>query len=149
MIAVLDNQITGMTGHQPSPASTYTRDGVETTPVSIEEMLRVSGIEKVAVVDPYDLKASTEAFKEAMRHDGPSGVVLRRVCSLVAGRRGSLGPPRRVDAERCSGCLICIRTLSCPAMNVAVGKMVIDGVSCAGCGLCAQVCPVHAIGEGE
>ena len=149
VIAVLDNQITGMTGHQPSPASTRSSAGAPATPIMIEDILRASGIEEVAVVDPYNLRASTDAFKDAILRDVPSGVVLRRVCSLVAGRQGSIGPPRRVDAEKCSGCLVCIRTLSCPAMNVEAGKMTIDEVSCAGCGLCSQVCPVHAIWEGE
>jgi indolepyruvate ferredoxin oxidoreductase alpha subunit len=112
-------------------------------------MLRASGIEEVIIVDPYDLKASTDAFKDAIRREVPSAVILRRICSLVAGRQKSLGLPRRVDAKKCSGCLVCIRTLSCPAMNIEGGKMAIDEVSCAGCGLCSQVCPVHAIGEGE
>ncbi len=145
VIAVLDNQITGMTGHQPSPASLSSGQ----PSVKIEDMLRASGIEEVAVVDPYDLRASTDAFKDAILRDVPSAVILRRVCSLVAGRQRSLSLPRRVDVEKCSGCLVCIRTLSCPAMNVEGGKMVIDEASCAGCGLCSQVCPVHAIGEGE
>jgi indolepyruvate ferredoxin oxidoreductase alpha subunit len=149
VIAVLDNQITGMTGHQSSPASTSSSKGTPTTPVKIEEMLRASGIEMVTVVDPYDLRASTDAFKEAISHGGPSGIVLRRVCSLVAGRQGALGLPRMVNSEMCSGCLVCIRTLSCPAMNIQSGKMTIDNTSCTGCGLCSQVCPFHAIEEGE
>jgi indolepyruvate ferredoxin oxidoreductase alpha subunit len=147
VIAVLDNQITGMTGHQPSPASPS--ETVPDSSVKIEDMLRASGIEEVIIVDPYDLKASTDAFKDAIRREVPSAVILRRICSLVAGRQKSLGLPRRVDAKKCSGCLVCIRTLSCPAMNIEGGKMAIDEVSCAGCGLCSQVCPVHAIGEGE
>ena len=147
VIAVLDNQITGMTGHQPSPASPSAV--LPDMSIKIEDMLRASGIDEVAIVDPYDLRASTDAFKDAIRREVPSAVILRRVCSLVAGRQRSLGLPQRVDAEKCSGCLICIHTLSCPAMNIEGGKMAIDEVSCAGCGLCSQVCPVHAIGEGE
>ena len=147
VIAVLDNQITGMTGHQPSPASPSAV--LPNASIKIEEILRASGIEDIAVVDPYDLRASIDAFKDAMSHKAPSAVILRRVCSLVAGRQRSLGHPRKVDAEKCSGCFVCIRTLSCPAMKVEGGKMAIDAVSCAGCGLCSQVCPVQAIREGE
>jgi indolepyruvate ferredoxin oxidoreductase alpha subunit len=146
VIAVLDNQITGMTGHQPSPASPSSV--LPDASVKIEDMLKASGIEAVTIVDPYNLRASTDAFKDAIRRDAPSAVILRRVCSLVAGRQRSLSLPHRVDAEKCSGCLVCIHTLSCPAMNVEGGKMTIDEVACAGCGLCSQVCPVHAIEEG-
>jgi indolepyruvate ferredoxin oxidoreductase alpha subunit len=148
IIAVLDNQITGMTGHQPSPASPPSI-GDPATSIKIEDILKASGIEEVTVVDPYNLRASTDAFKDAIRRDSPSAIVLRRVCSLLAGRQRALGTPHSVDAEKCSGCLVCIRTLSCPAMNVEGGKMVIDEVTCASCGLCSQVCPTHAIGGGD
>jgi indolepyruvate ferredoxin oxidoreductase alpha subunit len=146
VIAVLDNEITGMTGHQPSPASGRTAVNPEALKIGIEGMLRADGITHVAVVDPYDLKASTATLKEALTYEGPSGVVLRRVCSLVARRMGTLGKPLKVDSDKCTGCLACIRTLSCPAMLVASGKMVIDETTCAGCGMCAQVCPAGAIG---
>ncbi|MCX6656299.1 MAG: thiamine pyrophosphate-dependent enzyme [Candidatus Bathyarchaeota archaeon] len=148
VIAVLDNQITGMTGHQASPASGRSSTGAPANLVKIEDMLKASGIGTVAVVDPYNLKRSTEAFKEAIARDGPSGIVFRRICSLVARRMDTISKPYRVETEICTGCLLCIRTLSCPAMLVESGKMVIDEVSCAGCGMCAQVCPVSAIEGG-
>jgi indolepyruvate ferredoxin oxidoreductase alpha subunit len=146
VIAVLDNQITGMTGHQPSPASGRTTTSIQAPAIGIEDILRASGISRVAVVDPYDLNASTATLKEALKHDGSSGVVLRRVCSLVARRIGALGKPLRVDEAKCTGCLACIRALSCPAMIVESGKMYIDEATCAGCGMCRQVCPSGVIG---
>ena len=149
VIAVLDNQITGMTGHQASPASGRSSAGTSVKLIKIEDMLRASGVEKVAVVDPYDLEASTKALKEAIGYDGLSAVVLRRVCSMVARRMGALGQPRRVDSYKCTGCLACIRTLSCPAMLVDSGKMVVDVGVCTGCGMCEQVCPAEAIEGGE
>jgi indolepyruvate ferredoxin oxidoreductase alpha subunit len=148
VIAVLDNQITGMTGHQSSPASGRSPTGAPANLIKIEEMLKASGIDTVTVVDPYDIQCSTAAFKEAIGYDGPSGIVLRRACSLVTRRIGALIKPYGVNAEKCTGCLTCIRTLSCPAMLVESGKMVIDEVACAGCGMCAQICPVEAIEEG-
>jgi len=146
IIAVLDNQITGMTGHQSSPASGRSPAGDPARTIKIEDMLRASGIDHVTVVDPYDLKRSTEAFKEAIVYDGPSGIVLRRVCSLVARRMSTLGKPLSVDADACTGCLACIRSLSCPSMLVEGGKMTIDPNTCTGCGMCSQVCPSGAVG---
>ncbi len=146
VIAVLDNRITAMTGHQPSPSSGYTATGAETEPIEIERILEASGIKKVRVVDPYDLQHTKEAFIAALKERGPSAVVLRRMCSLVARRRGLLGTPSVVDPERCTACLLCLRTLSCPAMSVSEdGKMVIDPSTCTGCGVCAQICPFDAI----
>jgi indolepyruvate ferredoxin oxidoreductase alpha subunit len=144
VIAVLDNGITGMTGHQPSPSTEQTETGERMKSMKIEDILTASGIRRVTVVDPYDLRASREAFKEALGDEGPSAIVLRRVCSLVARRRGALGARYRVT-DTCTGCLLCIRTLSCPAMTVEEGRMEIDEAACAGCGMCAQVCPSGAI----
>jgi indolepyruvate ferredoxin oxidoreductase alpha subunit len=148
VIAVLDNSVTAMTGHQAAPSSGYSATAPEAKTIRIEEMIRAAGIEKVSVVDPYDLKQSREAFREALSHDGPSAIVLRRMCSLVARRRGLLGPPARVEAEKCTGCLLCVRTLSCPAMSVEAGKIVLDQATCTGCGMCAQVCPSDAVVQG-
>jgi len=148
VIAVLDNGITAMTGHQPSPSTGYAETGKEAKKIKAEDILAAAGISRVHVVDPYDLQASKEAFKEALETEGPSAVILRRDCSLVARRRGALGAPYGVDREGCTGCLLCLRTLSCPAMSVEDEKMEIDEAACAGCGLCAQVCPTDAITQG-
>jgi indolepyruvate ferredoxin oxidoreductase alpha subunit len=148
VVAVLDNEITGMTGHQPSPSTGLNALMRPVDPVRAERILEASGFKNVAVVSPFDLEESKEAFKEAIQSEGPSAVVLRGKCALVARRQGLIGPPSRVDPERCVGCLICVRTLSCPAMSVVDGKMVVDESTCMGCGLCSQVCPAKAIGPG-
>lgn len=149
VIAVLDNRITAMTGHQPSPGSGYTATGEEAEAIKIESILEASGIKKVRVVDPYDLEHTKEAFIEALKEKGPSAIVLRRVCSLVARRMGLIYNPSLVDLEKCTGCQLCVRTLSCPAMSItADGKMVIDPTTCSGCGVCAEICPSNAITPG-
>ena len=146
VIAVLDNRVTAMTGHQPSPGSGYTATGEEAEAIRIESLLEASGVKKVRVVDPYDLQLTKEAFIEALKEKRPSAIVLRRVCSLVARRMRLIGSPSVIDPEKCTGCQLCIRTLSCPAMSItADGKMVIDLATCTGCGVCAQICPFDAI----
>jgi indolepyruvate ferredoxin oxidoreductase alpha subunit len=149
VIAVLDNEITAMTGHQPSPSSGYNATGKASQEVRIEGLLEASGVESVRVVDPYNISASRAAFVEALRAGGIAAVVLRRTCSLVARRMGLQKGAFHVSPESCTGCLLCVRTLGCPAMGVSgEGKAVIDEAACAGCGMCAQICPVGAISGG-
>jgi indolepyruvate ferredoxin oxidoreductase alpha subunit len=149
VIAVLDNRVTAMTGHQPSPTSGYTATGEETKTIEAERILEASGIKRVRVVDPYDLQHTKDAFIKALKEKGPSAIVLRRMCSLVARRMGIIEKPSTVDLNRCTGCLLCIRTLSCPAMSIADdGKLMIDPFTCVGCGMCAQICPFDAITSG-
>jgi len=149
LIAVLDNEITAMTGHQPSPSSGYNAVGEASREIRIEGLLQASGVERVSVVDPYDISASRAAFVEALRAGGIVAVVLRRGCSLVARRMGLQKGALRVSPEDCTGCLLCVRTLGCPAMGVSgEGRAVIDEAACAGCGMCAQVCPVGAVSGG-
>ncbi len=144
VIAVLDNEITGMTGHQPNPASGYNALRKPVPRIKIEEILGAAGIKKIKVVDPFDLEESKEAFKEALQHDGPSAIVLRRMCALVARRQRLTAPPSHVDGEKCTGCLLCVRTL-----EIREGKMEINQNTCEGCGLCAQICPFQAIEGGD
>jgi indolepyruvate ferredoxin oxidoreductase alpha subunit len=149
VIAVLDNRITAMTGHQPSPTSGHNATGDPRREVQIKEIMRASGIQNVQVVDPYDLKASKEAFIKALRTEGLSAIVLRRTCSLVARRMRTMDPPSYVEPNECRACLLCVRTLSCPAMTIeADGKMSIDEATCTGCKICMQICPFNAIKGG-
>jgi indolepyruvate ferredoxin oxidoreductase alpha subunit len=149
VIAVLDNRITAMTGHQPSPTSGYRVTGETRKEVKIEGLLSASGIQDIQIVDPYDLEASKEAFIKSLKTEGPSAIVLRRTCSLVARRMRITDPPSYADPEECRACLLCVRTLSCPAMNItADSKMSIDKATCNGCGICAQICPFGAINVG-
>jgi indolepyruvate ferredoxin oxidoreductase alpha subunit len=149
VIAVLDNQITGMTGHQPSPSTGVNAVQKPVNVIKIENIVRATGVKKIVTVDPFNLEESTEAFKEVIQHKGPSAIILRAPCALVAKRQRLTGKPSIVDPEKCTGCMLCIRNLSCPSMTVLDGKMVIDETTCVACGLCAQVCPFQAITGGD
>ena len=166
MILVLDNYWTCMTGHQPNPNTGITLLGDETDPPSIEEICKAVGVQHVKTVDPYNLKETIEAMKEALEHEGgPSVVVPRRVCALQRSRelrRQHQKAPIYVVNDACTGCKMCL-WLGCPAIgfdesktNAVGGKGVafIDPLLCVGCSLCAQeeVCKFNAhdkVGEGE
>jgi len=166
LILVLDNYWTCMTGHQPNPSTGVTLLGEDTKVPSIEEICKALGVQHVKTVDPYNLKETIDAMKEALEHEGgPSVVVPRRVCALQRSRelrRQRQKAPHYVVNDGCTGCKICL-WLGCPAIgfdesktNAAGGKGVafIDPLLCVGCGLCAQeeVCRFHAhdkVGEGE
>jgi len=101
------------------------------------------------VVDPYELEKATEAFVTAIQRKGPSVIVLRRLCAIEARRRGLIEKPLRVDPEKCTGCLTCIKTTACSALHPNEKRKVeIDPEVCNGCGVCAKVCPTDAIGLG-
>jgi len=149
VIAVLDNRTTAMTGHQPSPTSGYNATGGSRKEIQIEGLLRASGIPEVQVVDPYDLEASKAAFIKALGAEGPSAIILRRTCSLVARRMRMTDPPSHVEPDECTACLLCVKALSCPAMTIeADNKMAIDEATCNGCKICMQICPFEAIKGG-
>ncbi len=142
VVLILDNGTTAMTGHQNHPATGVTLRGQPTRRLSLEELARACGVEHVAIVDPYDLAATERALRQAMDVPGPAVVIARRACVLLPGAR----PADRyaILQDRCTACRLCLG-LGCPAIEVRDRRPVIVAGSCAGCGVCAEVCRFDAI----
>lgn len=154
---ILDNRITGMTGHQENPGTGYTLQGKETTEVNIEALVRACGIKHVIAIDPNNLAAVKNALDWALSLDEPSVIITRWPCVLKKLScedkeefKGVFTKKCKVDIEKCIGCKACIRT-GCPAISFdkASKKSSINPDSCVGCEVCLQVCPVKAIGKVE
>ncbi|MEG6615783.1 indolepyruvate ferredoxin oxidoreductase subunit alpha [Peptococcaceae bacterium 1198_IL3148] len=144
-LVVLDNRTTAMTGHQPHPGLGCTATGQQTVNLDIVKIVSALGVEKVLEADPYDLAAAKAAAAEAINFDGPAVVVMRRQCVALKNRPKQL--PKKINAELCLECRVCIEELGCSAITLQDDQPAIDVSSCSGCGLCAQVCPAHAIEE--
>ena len=151
-VIVLDNSITGMTGHQNNPANGKTINGDPTVAVDLEMLAHSLGIQRVRVVDPYDVEASRAAIEEELAVEEPSLIISRRPCALL--KEVKHEPALQVAADKCTGCRVCLQT-GCPALshqpNPKNGRTmaVIDPNQCVGCGVCAQACRFGAIGKGE
>ncbi|MBR5380653.1 MAG: indolepyruvate ferredoxin oxidoreductase subunit alpha [Clostridia bacterium] len=143
-VLILDNSITGMTGHQQNPATGYTLRMQAVPPVSLEKVCEAVGIRRVRSVDPGDLKALEACIKEELQADEPSVIICRRPCMLLKYVKPK--PALKVDTAACRACRSCMR-LGCPAIRFESGKAVIDATQCVGCGLCAQTCAFGAIKE--
>ena len=143
-VVILDNRITGMTGHQQNPATGFDIHNQPAHPNSImEKLVESCGVTDVRVVDPFDLKATEQAIREAAASEQVSVVIARRPCALLD---KTVRPAFVIDG--CRGCGACMK-LSCPAIE-RHGKLVeINPALCSGCGMCAQVCPFKAIKSGR
>lgn len=141
-VIVLDNSTTAMTGHQPHPGTGRTMMGEITEKVDIEAVLRGCGVKHVAAANPLHLEEAKKAVKEAADFKGVSAVIFKSPCIAL------FKPERQfqVESEKCIRCKKCIREIGCPAIAVREGEVKIDSSLCYGCGLCAQICPVGAIG---
>jgi indolepyruvate ferredoxin oxidoreductase alpha subunit len=142
-VVILDNRTTAMTGHQPNPGSGVTACGDLTPQISLDLLCRACGVAFVETVDPYDVPALIEALSEAKRRKGVRVIIARQPCVITARKSGIRRGTYMVDAERCTGCGVCLR-FGCPAMERA-GEKAIISVQCSGCGVCAQLCPTGAI----
>lgn len=143
VVIVLDNSITGMTGHQQNPTTGYNIKGDPAAAVDLEALCRAVGIRRVTVVDPYDLKEVTRVLKEELAAEEPSVIISRRPCALLKYVKHK--PALKVEPEKCIGCKSCLG-IGCPAISLREGKAVIDGTQCVGCGVCTTLCPKGAIG---
>ena len=141
VVIILDNSITAMTGHQDNPGTGRTLLGKETVEVDLEAVVRALGVQLVWKVDPYDLKATELAVKEALAAKAPAVIIAEHPCLLLERK----GPnPLAINVERCNGCGLCQR-LGCPALVKDGDVMRIDEVLCTGCALCQQVCARKAV----
>ena len=145
-ILILDNSITGMTGHQQNPATGFTLQMEAVPPVSLEKVCEAVGIRRVRVVDPGDLDALEAVLREELSADEASAIICRRPCMLL--KTAVVRPALSVDAEKCRGCKKCMG-LGCPAISVHEKRAEIDHAQCVGCGLCGQLCAFGAIGEAK
>ncbi len=140
-VIILDNSITGMTGHQQNPTTGYNIKGEPAGKIDLEALCRAMGFERVRVVDPYDLKACDAAVKEELAADAPSVIISRRPCALLKYVKHSA--PLAVDPDKCRGCKSCMR-IACPAISMRDGKARVDATQCVGCGVCEQLCAFGA-----
>ena len=150
-VIVLDNSITGMTGHQNNPANGLTIKGDPTVSVDLEALAKAVGFKNVVVVDPFDVKATKAAVKAELEKEEPSLIISRRPCALLKTVKHSA--PVVIDESKCIGCKACLN-VGCPALSAgkkADGKGIalIDPTQCVGCGVCAEACRFDAIKGGS
>lgn len=140
-IIVLDNSITGMTGHQDNPTTGYTIRKEETTQLNLIGLAKSIGIKRISVVDPFDVKEFEKVVKEEVNSDEVSLIIAQRPCALL---KSVHYEGKALISDKCKNCHVCMK-LGCPAISIKENKVVIDNNQCNGCGLCLNVCPFNAI----
>ncbi|HAG68445.1 MAG TPA: indolepyruvate ferredoxin oxidoreductase subunit alpha, partial [Lachnospiraceae bacterium] len=145
-VIILDNSITGMTGHQQNPTTGYNIKGDPAGKIDLSALCHALGIERVRVVDPYELDECEQVIKEELSVKAPSVIISRRPCALL--KYVKHNPPLCVNSDKCVGCRSCMR-IGCPAISFKNGKAVIDTTLCVGCGVCEQLCRFGALGSKE
>ena len=143
-VIIVDNSITGMTGHQQNPTTGFNLKGDPCAKIDLETLCRAVGIKRVRVVDPYDLKQCDEAIKEELAAKGPSVIISRRPCALLKYVKHKA--PLAVETDKCVGCKACMK-IGCPAISMVSGKAKVDATQCVGCGVCQQLCKLGALKE--
>ncbi|MBP3637364.1 MAG: indolepyruvate ferredoxin oxidoreductase subunit alpha [Clostridia bacterium] len=141
-IIIVDNSITGMTGHQQNPTTGFNLKGDPCTKIDLETLCRAVGIRRVRVVDPYNLAETETAIKEELAAPEASVIISRRPCALL--KYVKHNKPVRVESDKCRSCKMCMK-IGCPAISMKDNKATIDNTLCTGCGVCAQLCKFDAI----
>ena len=143
-VIIVDNSITGMTGHQQNPTTGFNLKGDPCAKIDLETLCRAVGIRRVRVIDPYDLKQCDEVIKEELSANEPSVIISRRPCALLKYVKHKA--PLEVEAGKCVGCKACMK-IGCPAISMEGGKVKVDATQCVGCGVCEQLCKFGALKE--
>ena len=144
-VIILDNSITGMTGHQQNPTTGFNLKGDPAAKVDLEALCRALGINRVSVVDPYDLAQCERVIKEELAAPEASVIISRRPCALLKYVKHKA--PLSVVTEKCRSCKACMK-IGCPAISIVDGKAKVDNTLCTGCGVCRQLCRFDALREG-
>ncbi len=140
-VIILDNSITGMTGHQQNPTTGYNIKGEPAGKIDLEALCRAMGFNRVRVVDPYNLKEVDEAVKEELAAAEPSVIISRRPCALL--KYVKHNAPLKVNTDKCIGCKSCMQ-IGCPSISIKNGKAHVDNTLCVGCNVCSQMCRFDA-----
>lgn len=143
-VIILDNSITGMTGHQENPATGYTLKGEPTVAIDFEAIGRAIGIKRVRTVDAFDIENVEKIIKEETAAEEPSLIITKRPCMLLK-RANMVKKPLKIDKDACKGCKACMK-IGCPAIAFKNNKAEINSILCVGCDLCTKVCKFNAIG---
>ncbi len=143
-VIILDNSITGMTGHQQNPTTGMNLKGDPAAKVCLEDLCRAVGIQRVRVADPYNLPEMEQAITEELAANEPSVIISRRPCALLKNVKHKAALV--VNSENCKGCKMCLK-LGCPAISMKNGKASIDHTQCVGCGICKELCKFDVITE--
>lgn len=146
-VIILDNSITGMTGHQQNPTTGYNIKGDPAGKIDLEALCRAMGFENVRVVDPYDLTECDRVLKEELEKDAPSVIISRRPCALL--KYVKHNTPLHTDRSKCVSCKACMQ-IGCPAISMKAlpgedkAKATVDPTLCVGCDVCKQLCKFDA-----
>ena len=143
-VIIVDNSITGMTGHQQNPTTGFNLKGDPCAKIDLETLCHAVGIKRVRVVDPYNLSQCDEVIKEELSANEPSVIISRRPCALL--KYVKHNAPLAVDQDKCVGCIACMK-IGCPAISIIDGKAKVDATQCVGCGVCEQLCKLGALKE--
>jgi len=143
-VIILDNSITGMTGHQQNPTTGINLKGDPAGKICLEDLCKSLGIDDVRIIDPYKLDECEKEIKDALSTNNPTVIISRRPCALL--KHVKHPGPIKADADKCVGCKSCMK-IGCPAISMVGGKVIIDDTLCLGCGVCAQMCKVGALPE--
>ncbi|MDO4472379.1 MAG: indolepyruvate ferredoxin oxidoreductase subunit alpha [Bacillota bacterium] len=139
-VIILDNRITGMTGHQQNPGSGKNAKGEMAPAVNFEELVKALGVKNVTVIDPFEVKDLEAVIKRETERDELSVIITRRPCVMITKQEGT----PNVITDNCKNCRQCMK-VGCPAIEMKDGRPYIVTTSCVGCGLCTRVCPFDAI----
>jgi indolepyruvate ferredoxin oxidoreductase alpha subunit len=141
-VIILDNSITGMTGHQDNPTTGYTIKHELTKQVDLVKLANAVGVERVRIADPFDIKEFEKVVKEEIQAEEPSVIIAQRPCALL--KQVKYGGPMKINSEKCRKCRKCM-SVGCPAIVDMGDRVEINEALCAGCCLCTKVCSFNAI----